>query len=371
MQVTSRYQLAAAIFLFQLGSSPMFLLAGQARRDAWIGVLIGIAAGLLLLVAVMLPIRRREPGRNLIEISRRYFGPWLGNAIALSYVLYFVYQAVRNFREFGDWVIMYLLPHTPLLFILGVLVCLSSYAVWHGVEVFFRLAELLCPWIVLMYGALFASILASHLIHPELLAPVLEHGMRPVVEAALPEVISFPFGEMVMFLMFWKYAGTSRRIPRTTLLAYLSAAALLLAANALIVSVLGPFSDISVIPLMQITSMVRIGESIERLDPVVLILLFVGVFMKQTAYYLAAVLATSQLLRVRFRSAIVPVGVLIYLGAVAFRSYMQQVRVGFKVNLVYHFPIFQIALPILILAVMLIRTPGPPKAGRTEDGGGQ
>lgn len=38
--------------------------------------------------------------------------------------------------------------------------------------------------------------------------------------------------------------------------------------------------------------MVRIGEATERLDPVVLLLLFVGVFMKQTAYYLEAVLSS-------------------------------------------------------------------------------
>ncbi|MBB6731763.1 GerAB/ArcD/ProY family transporter [Cohnella zeiphila] len=369
MQVTSRYQLAAAVFLFQLGSSPMFLLAGPAGRDAWIGVLIGFAAGLLLLVAVMLPIHRIEPEMNLIEVSRRYFGPWFGSLLSFSYVLYFIYQAVRNFREFSDWVILYLLPSTPLLFILAVLMFISSYAVWHGVEVFFRLTELLCPWIVLMYAALFASILASHLIHPELLEPVLEHGIRPVVAAALPEVISFPFGEMVLFLMFWKFAGASHRVSRATLLAYLSAATLLFAANVLIVSVLGPFADVSVIPLMQITSMVQIGEAIERLDPVVLLLLFVGVFIKQTAYFMAAVLSLSELLRIRFRFAIGPVGVMIYLGALAFRSYMQQVRIGFKLNVVYHFPIFQIALPILILAVMLIRSPGTPKIRRADDGG--
>lgn len=360
MQSFSRIQLAAAVFLFQLGSSPLFLLAGEARRDAWLSVLVGMLSGLLLLILVTLPIHRREPGKSLVEMLPAYLGKWLGGAVAAAYVLYFSYKSVRNVREFGDWMILYLLPETPLYFITLVLMLISAFAVYHGVEVFFRLAELLWPWIVLMYAILFGIIIFSNLFHPENLQPVMEHGLKPVLEAALPEVVSFPFGEMVLFLMFWKHSDRAPGTSRATLFSFASAGLFLVFANMTLLCVLGAMAGTSVIPLLEVTSLLKFAE---RLDPLVLLMLFIGVYMKQTAYYLGASLALSQLTGMNRKLAILPVGALIYFGSLAFRSYMQQVRFGFKYNVNYHFPIFQIAIPLVLLTVMLIRSPKPSTTG--------
>lgn len=352
MQRITQYELAAGIFLVQIGSSPMFLLAKSARRDAWLTVLLALLAGLLLLIVVTLPMYRRDPGKSLIEMLQAYLGKWLGGAVAAAYVLYFAYQSVRNVREFGDWMIMYLLPDTPLAFITFTLMLVSAFAVYKGPEVFFRLALLITPGILIMYALLFGPIYFSRLFRPEELQPVLEHGLRPVLEAVLP-VISFPFGEMVLFLMFWKYTNRESTY-RATLYSYLFAGLLITSANVLLIGVLGPLSGFSVIPLLQSASLFKVAE---RLDPIVLLLLFLGVFMKQTAYYLAAVLSLAQLTGIKRRRFILPVGGLIFFGALGFHSYMQQVWVGFRYNLLYHFPIFEVAVPAVLLAVMLIRSP--------------
>ncbi|CAM3756249.1 GerAB/ArcD/ProY family transporter [Cohnella lubricantis] len=354
MQKIVQYELAAGIFLVQVGSSPLFLLAKPAGRDAWMSVLLALLAGLLLLAAVTLPIYRREPDSSLAELLLAYLGKWLGGAVTAAYMVYFAYQSVRNVREFGDWMLMYLLPTTPLGFVALVMMAVSAFAVYKGPEVFFRVALLIAPGVTLMYGLLYGPIFFSDLFRPEELQPALEHGLRPVVMAALPTVVSFPFGEMVLFLMFLKYGGRSSLTSRTTLLTFLFAGLLIVAANVLLIGVLGPLADTSVIPLLQSAGLFKM---VERLDPIVLLLLFVGVFMKQTAYYLAAVLCMAQLTGAKAHYFIVPVGALIYLGALGFRSYMQQVSVGFKYNLVYHFPIFEVAVPIVLLAVMLLRSP--------------
>ncbi|MBP1976752.1 GerAB/ArcD/ProY family transporter [Cohnella thailandensis] len=364
MQAMSQNQLAAAVFLFQLGSSPLFLLAGAAKGDAWIAVFIGMLAGGLLLLSATLPIFRKEPNLTLIELLPKYFGRILGTTVALAYVLYFSYKSVRNVREFGDLLNTFLLPNTPLAFLLLVAVLLSAYAVYHGVEVFFRLMEFLFPWIILFYVFLFSFAFMSNAVHPENLEPVLEHGLKPVVLAALPELVSFPFGEMVLFLMFWRYTESVPKTVRTTLLSFAGAGIFLVITNAIILAVLGKLSFFAVIPLLQVTNLVRVAGIVERMDPVVLLLLFTGVYLKQTAYYLGAVLALSQVLGRQWRRCILPIGLLIFVGSLAFRSYMEQVRIGFKLNLNYHFPIFQIVIPFILLAVILLRS---PQSRRAED----
>jgi len=139
------------------------------------------------------------------------------------------------------------------------------------------------------------------------------------------------------------------------LFSYLFAGVFIVITNIAIIGSLGPVSLISSIPFMMGTSFVQIASIIERMDPFVALLLFTGVFMKQTTYFLAATLAASRLLKLRHRTMILPVGMVIFGGSLLFRSQMAQVWVGFKYNLKYHFPIFQIAIPLLLLLIMLAK----------------
>lgn len=124
--------------------------------------------------------------------------------------------------------------------------------------------------------------------------------------------------------------------------------------NVLIITVLGDLSGAYIIPFMFGTSLIEIGGILERMDPFVSLLLFGGVFFKQATYYLAAVLAAAQLFKVKRQIMVFPVGIAIYAGARMFKSYMEHIRLGFEYNLKFHFPIFQIVLPILLLLVMFL-----------------
>ncbi len=355
MERISQSQLAAMIILFQIGSSPLFLLASQAGQDAWISVFVGLLCGLMLLIIVTLPIHRMEPEKNLMEIFSQTFGKVAGSAFGVAYIVYFGYQAVRNVREFGDLMIMYLLPTTPLVIIMFIFLAIAGYAVYEGVEAFARMAEILLPIIITAYILLFFLAYNTGLFDFHRLQPIFENGVKKVIDAAIPEVISFPFGEMVLFLAFWKYATPSRATTKVTLGGYLFAGLFITVTNMFIIASLGPLSDMSVIPLMQVISLVKMADFLERLDPVVALLLFTGVFMKMTAYFFGAVLVTSQLFRIHRRRATIPVGILILIGSLLFKSYIQHIWFGFEVNVQTHFPIFQIIIPTLLLLAMLLR----------------
>lgn len=347
-------QLAAIVILFQIGSSSLFLLASEARHDAWISVLLAMLLGMAIMIFVTLPIQRKAYKSNLIEILYQYFGKYLGFILGLAFLVYFIYKSVRNVREFGDLVILYMLPGTPLDVIMIVLLTVGAYAIYHGIEVFFRVGQLVLPWMLFIYVLLFGFLFMTGLIDLKRLLPMLERGWMPIWNAAVPEVISFPFGEMVVFLMFWKHVVKFEKIKKYTLLAYTFSGIFITFTNVLIIAVLGDLAGAYVIPFMFGTSLIEVGGFIERMDPLVSLLLFGGVFFKQATYYLAAVLAAADLFKVGRRIMIIPVGAAIFIGARMFRSYLEQIRFGFQLNLKYHFPFFQIVLPIVILLVILV-----------------
>ncbi len=347
-------QLASIVILFQIGSSSLFLLASEAKHDAWISVAIAMVLGMGMLLFVTIPIQSRAPHSDLMEMLTRYFGKYLGFIVGLAYIGYFIYKSVRNVREFGDLVILYLLPGTPLDIVMIVLLAVGAYAIIQGIEVFFRVGQLMLPWLLLIYILLFGLMLISGLVDLKKLLPLFERGWIPVWKAAVPEVISFPFGEMIVFLIFWKHVVRFSDIKKFTLIPYTFSGLFIVLTNMLIIAVLGDLSGAYVIPFMFGTSLIEIGGFLERMDPFVSLLLFGGVFFKQATYYLAAVLAAAELFKVTRHIVVVPVGAVIFVGAKMFKSYMEQIQLGFEHNLKFHFPIFQIVLPIILLLVMVI-----------------
>lgn len=356
MEKISQSQLAALIIMFQIGSSPLFLLGASAGSDAWIAVLIAMTAGLLLLSLLTLQIRRLEPDKDLIEMFKTYFGRIIGYAFAVAYFVYFSYKSVRNVREFGDLMILYLLPSTPLVVVLTCVLLVAGFAIWQGIETFGRTTQIVMPVILLIYGAFFLMIYGTGLFDVHRMEPLFDNGFKKVLDAALPEIVSFPFGEMVLFLMLWKRVAAKSKTFKTTILCYVFTGLFLTLTNLIIVGSLGPVSQISVVPFIQIMSEVQFASFVERLDPLAAVLIFGGVFIKMTAYFFGAYYVGGHLVKADRRYIVIGIGVVLLIGALSFRSYMQHIWFGFEKNLKFHFPIFQIYVPALLLLVMLIRS---------------
>lgn len=348
-------QLGSMIILFLIGSSSLFLLASDAGKDAWLSVIFGTLGGLALLWGVNLTIFRNAPKSDLIEMIYDHFGKWPGFVLSVCYILYFCYKSIRNVREFGDLTAMNILPQTPVGAIMLVICAMAAYTVSSGVAVFFRMAEFILPFIIGIYVLLFLIFAFDRLLHLDYLLPVLDKGWKPVLQAAFPGLISFPFGELSLFLMFWKYAEREGPMVRATIKSYLFSGLFITLTNVIIIAGLGRLAPVVTLPFMQITRFIEIAKFLERIDPFVALLLFTGVYFKLTAYYLGAVLALQKVAKLPGRYAVAVIGTVIYFGSFLFRSYMEQVSFGFQYNIKYHYPIFQIAIPCLLLIIVLIK----------------
>ncbi|TMV51603.1 hypothetical protein FE783_07465 [Paenibacillus mesophilus] len=350
----SNNQFAFMIVLFEIGSTPLFLIGGEAKRDAWLAMSFAAVFGLLL-VWLFISIQQKEPGSNLIGMLQIGFGRAFGSLLGSAYVLYFLYESMRNVRDFGELITSTLLSRTPMAIIMAIVVLIASYGVYKGVEVVFRISEVLLPIVVVCYCFLVLLLIVSKLIHFRLLAPVLEDGFSPVLKAAFPDIVSFPFGQMVIFLMFWNLRSDSRVPVKASFAAYCTVALFLVSMNAINIAILGPnLAGMSALPFLQSVQLISIARIFERLDVFVTLLIYIGLFMKMIAFYVCAVLGFSQLTGTAYSRWVLPVGLVLFGASFLEPNYSYHISLGFTYSL-KAFTVFQIAIPAVLFLALIGR----------------
>ncbi|MEW9699854.1 GerAB/ArcD/ProY family transporter [Paenibacillus sp. SI8] len=350
----SKYQIAVMTVLFQIGSTPLFALGSQAKQDSWLTMLAAASVGLVLLFMYLF-IQSRAPDHDLIGLLRICFGKLFGSFMGGCFIIYFAYESMRNLRDFGEITTVTLLSQTPQFVIMLIVILLALYAIAMGIETFCRVVEILTPIVICSYTILVILILSSKLISFDRIRPVLENGIVPVLKAAFPDIVSFPFGQMVIFLMMWHLLHDKQRVKRFSIVAYISVALFLTMMNMMDVMVLGPtLIGNSTLPFLQTVQLIQVGEVLERLDVLVTLLLFLGLFVKMTAFYWAASFALSRLMGWESKLPIFAVGTVIFITSFLEPDYTYHVWLGLKVS-VKLFPIFQVLIPLMMFIAILIR----------------
>lgn len=130
----SGFQLFVLIVLFEMGSAILFAPGSQAaRQDAWISLLLGLAGGLLLF-HVYYRLYLFYPDLPLTGYLRKITGIWTGTIIGLFYIIYFLYQASRILRDFGELLVTTSYTSTPLFIINSLMVLIIVTQVIRGLK---------------------------------------------------------------------------------------------------------------------------------------------------------------------------------------------------------------------------------------------
>lgn len=350
------YQLFVMVVMFHIGSTPLFQLGSKAKQDSWLAVLLGAAAGLLIM-AVFIMLQQRKPDAGLTVLLRLTVGSWGAAAIGLLYAVYFAYQSMRNVRDFGELTSLSLLQNNPKWLTMAVILLIAGYTVVNGNESFFRTTQLLFLVMLGSYLLLTVLIVSNGLSQPRMLRPIMEQGPMPIVHAALPDIFSFPFTQGVIFLVFWQYAANWKAARRASYWGYIAGALFIVFMNAMSMTVLGPIASTSSLPFLEVVQLIQVANFIERLDVVVTLLLFIGLYVKLTAFYLATVIVLRELLRIPIRWIAVPVGVLIYAASFVERNNTVHLWVGLGISLELSL-VMQVVIPIVLLLLALVRLHG-------------
>lgn len=348
--------LVCFLAVFEVGSTTLFFLGAEAKRDAWIAMGIAALIGLLLL-AMYLLIYRSNPGLDLYGLCRQYFGKIIGSAVNLSFAGYFAYEASRNLRDLGELTLLTLLDRTPLMFIMLTAIIVVANTVRYGPKVVIWMCAGLLPIIILSYFTIYTLLVSSGLIQFELMLPILEEGFRPAWTAAVPEIVSFPFGQTLLFLLFFPLVKKKEKLSRSVIITYVITAICLIMNNQINILVLGPTQAAnSTLPLLQVVQHIDIAEAFERFDVLFVFVLVLGLGTKMAAFFMGAAMGLHKITGLSYKMWTVVVAVVIFALAFISPNYPHHIWLGIKVVVTYVTPIFQIALPLILVLVIWIRS---------------
>ncbi|WP_251032726.1 GerAB/ArcD/ProY family transporter [Bacillus sp. ISL-7] len=130
----SGIQLFAMMFMFEMGTALVISYEIAAKKDAWLAILLGLCGGIIL-TFIYFFLFRQYPNLPLTGYVRKIFGKYLRWVIGLLYILFFLYIAARNLREFGELLLSSTLTETPLLAINILMILAICYVLYLGIEV--------------------------------------------------------------------------------------------------------------------------------------------------------------------------------------------------------------------------------------------
>ncbi|WP_377520286.1 GerAB/ArcD/ProY family transporter [Priestia megaterium] len=353
----SASQLFILMVMFELGTSILLPMGMGAKQDAWLAILVGMIISFLLFF-VYHQLYLYYPDRLLTQYTQEILGKFIGRILAFLYILYFAYFAARILRDFGELLLTFAYPETPLFIANALLMLVIIYTVRKGIEVISRSGELFFIFMYTLAVTGFILIIVSGLIHVTNLQPVLEKGMLPVLKVVFTKTLYYPFGQVIVFTMIFPYLTHSKKAKITGLCA-LGLSGINLAIIMLInISVLGvSLTERSQFPLLSTVQSIQVANFLERLDVFFMFALIITSFVKINVFFYAVVIGMTNLFKIQSPSRMTyPLGlVILFLSMTIASNYQEQFYEGQTiVPFILHLP-FQVIIPLLLLTVVFLR----------------
>ncbi len=352
-----RLQFFVLIVLFETGTSLVIGLGIGAGRDAWIAIMAGASLGCLLFL-VYWQLHRYYPGDIITGYIPKITGKWIGIPLSYIYIIYFLYLASRVLRDFGELVLTFSYPETPLFIINSIMILLIIYGVIKGIETLARTGELN---LIVIYFLAFTGIfllLASDVIVFDRMRPVLEYGIKPIIKTVANETLYVPFGELVVFSCIFPYLNDTKKARTIGILAILTSGinlSLTMLLNILSIGI--TVVENSPFPLLATVQEISVANFLERIDVFFLVALFIGAFFKISIFLYAAVTGLANLFHLQsHREITFPFGVIILiLSMIIASNFAEHILEGLDVVPIYfHLPM-QVIIPILLFMIAYVK----------------
>ncbi|MEH6994673.1 GerAB/ArcD/ProY family transporter [Neobacillus drentensis] len=353
------FQFFCMIFLFELGSAILIGMAAEARQDAWISVIMGIGFGCMLYL-IFTKLSTIYPSLPLTKYLRNILGRYLGWLIGLLYVTYFLYIASRVLRDFEELLVITGYRNSSLLTVGIIMMVCVMYAVYKGLEVFFRISELCLFLIVFLFLLLIFFEIASGIVKINHLLPILEYGWKPVFKT-FPSALTIPFGEMITFTTLLPYLNKQENAKKVGIIGIALSGFFLLLFTFLNIAIAGAdITSRSAFPILTAVSYINIADFIQRLDTVLIISMVILGFVKITVFFFCALIGIADLFKIEEpKKMIYPVGIIILISSIIIApSYIEHIYEGVKlVPYILHIPL-QIVIPTILLIIAIIKQKG-------------
>ncbi|AZB41984.1 hypothetical protein CEF21_06580 [Bacillus sp. FJAT-42376] len=369
MSRVSAKELFYLIFIFEIGSAILLDPAKQAMKDSWLAILLGYAASIPLFL-IYIALAKLSGKKTMVGILLALLGKKAGALASSLYILYFLYICARVLRDFGELLIITAYDETFLVVISSFMMLAVMY---FGIKRFHVIAavskplfySITIPFVIVVSFEVISGIVDLH----ELL-PIAQNGPMPILKTIFPTIMTFPFGEMVVFTMFYPLVCDSVKLVKITLSSIFLATLVLVTTAALHVSILGAeMTKNFVFPILATVSLINISDFIQRLDSIVVILMIIVGFSKVFLFFYAALRGTVELTGTKNP---IPPALIYGISLIACSLFIANTQYEhFQEGLVFvpyflHIP-FQMVFPSLILGILWLKKKKAQKKGASNE----
>lgn len=331
-------------------------------HDSWLTVLSGYAISIPPVLSYAF-LAKRFPGMNIVQINDMVYGPYLGKLISLIYIAFFLLIFALNIRDVANFYIGLVMPETPILAYLIMLVLTCAYAVNNGLETIARINVFALILVVFSLTSTFFLLLNNNM-HFTNFFPVFDISLKTYIHGT-HIMAAVAFCEPVVFLMVMPYLNNYKQIVKYSFGGLSIAALIFVVTSVRNTAVLGPTALLMVSASYQAVRLINISNILTRIEFLVVIAMTAALFIKICLFYYATVSGISQLLKLRsFSTLILPIGCIAIILAIT--VYENEIIHSFSARN-YHpilvFPI-QFILPPVSLLIAALR--GLPKQTSSE-----
>jgi spore germination protein KB len=345
-------ELIYIIVAFIFGSSILLLPGLGAGSMGWLAIILGLILGLGF-ASIYTALAMRFSGKNFVEISEAVFGRLIGKCIAFVFLGYLFYLGSLVITNYYDFIKLILLNETPSAIIVLFSVLIISYGVWHGIEVLGRVAQGMVILTVGLFLLLFVLLFNKMDINN--FFPLFDLPLKQFWWAAYGAG-TFPFGEVVAFLMVFAALNRPKRIRALVFKGMIYGGIILFLASIRTIAVFGHTMEIFVYPFFQTGKLISIADVFTRLEIISGMSFLMMGFLKIAVLLYGTVLGTAQVFRLNsYRPLVLPLGLLMGLVSMLnFPSVIENVKHANDIYPIYS-TVFILVIPLFTLAVALFR----------------
>lgn len=353
----SLWQFFLLIFIFETGSSVVVGIGVEAKKDAWLAILLATFIGILIFLFYFYLIQKAD-NRNLFQIFEFSFGKFIGRFFSLLYIIYFFYIAARVLRDFGELMVSTIFVKTPIEFLSLTMMLLIAYILYLGIEVLGRSSEIFIPYIVIFILFVGLGVFLSEELDFANLLPILGDGGKPILKAIFPNLIGFPFGELIAFTVLIPKVAKVKKVKTVGVLSVFLSGLLLVYSTIIQIGTLGDnIRSRSNFPLLSAAREVSLLNFIERVDLLIVFIVMFGILVKVSVFFYGGLIGLEQLFNKPYRQFVLPMSLLIaFFSVVISKHFAEHIEEGLRIVPFYmHMPL-QILIPTMLFLFLLIKT---------------
>ncbi|WP_071396169.1 GerAB/ArcD/ProY family transporter [Bacillus tuaregi] len=342
-------QLVALIFIFLLGSAMIMGVGVELRQSAWVAIVIatGLGTGLMYFYYTL---NHMLPNHNLYELMEFGFSRPVAVFFTILYIIYFLYISSRLNRDFAELISTSVLPLTPIEIIVLTVMLVIVYIIYLGIEVLARVSEVFFPYLIGFLFLIIIFLFASGRIHFQNARPILGNGIIPVIKGIFPGLITFPFGELIVFTVVLSSITHFQKAKKATLMAVIMAGLFLAFASFIVLLALGADTmQYSQFPLLSAARKISVANFIERTDAFVVFIMMLGILVKSSLFFYAGLKGLEYIFRIPYRNFTFPIGMTVSCFSIwVAENFAEHLEEGIIFVTKYLHPPMQFVIPLFL-----------------------